>query len=195
MASTSPENGGKDEFPDDPFWGFSLATYLRPEVATVCLGLQDRHGVDVNMVLFCCWVGASGGGTLSGAEMDAALAAAGPWQRDVIVPLRSLRQDLKGSGKEGEKYRQQVAAAEIDAEHAEQLLISASWTRPPDLARNEDLWIGDACANLRRYFEVLDLTPDDRDRPDLAILLGGAFPRPNRPDVPAIVEKELYSKT
>ena len=195
MASTSPEIGGANEFPDDPFWDFSLATYLRPGVAPVCLGLQGRHDIDVNMVLFCCWVGASGGGILNGAEMNAALAAARPWQRDVVVPLRSLRQDLKGSGEEGEKYRQQIAATEIDAEHAEQLLISATWTRPPDVARNEDLWIGDACANLRRYFEVLDLTPDDRDLPDLAILLGGAFPHHNRPDMPAIVEKELFSKT
>lgn len=145
------------------------------------------------MVLFCCWVGASGGGILGRREMAAALAAASPWQRDVVVPLRRIRKDLKGAGEAGDLLRRRVAAAEIDSEHAEQLMISATWARPPDGSRNENLRIHDACANLRRYLEVLDLAPGEADRADLTALLGGAFPRCGRSDMDASLEKGLYS--
>ena len=194
MALTSPDGGGEDEFPDDPFWDFSLSTYLRPGVATACLGLQDRHGVDVNMALFCCWVGASGQGVIAPAEMAAALAVAGPWQRDVVVPLRRIRQDLKGAGEAGKMLRRRVAAAEIDAEHTEQLMISATWARRPDGSRDETPRINDACANLKRYLEVLDLAPGEPDRADLAALLGGAFPHCRRSDMDVSVEIGLYSR-
>ena len=193
MASTSPEGGDGDGFPDNPFWDFSLATYGRPGVAAACLGLQDRHGIDVNVLLFCCWVGASGGGVLGPAEMAAALAVAGPWQRDVVVPLRRIRRDLKGAGEAGESLKRRVAAVEIDAEHAEQLMIAATWARRPDAALGEMQRIGDACANLRRYLEVLGLVPGEPERADLATLLGAAFPQWGRPDVDASLEKGLYT--
>ena len=193
MALTSPDGVGEDEFPDDPFWDFSLAAYRRPGVATACLSLQDRRGIDVNMALFCCWVGASGGGILDGLEMAAALAVASPWQRDMVVPLRRIRKDLKGPGGGSEMLRRRVASAEIDAEHAEQLLISSTWARRFDGSRTETLRINDACANLRRYLEALDLAPGEADRADLAALLGGAFPQCDRSDMDASVEKGLYS--
>ena len=38
---------------DNPFWNYSLALYARAEVAKTCLALQDRLGLDVNLLLFC----------------------------------------------------------------------------------------------------------------------------------------------
>lgn len=195
MASTSPEGGGEDGFPDNPFWDFSLATYGGPGVADTCLALQDRHGIDVNMLLFCCWVGASGGGVLGPAGMAAALAAAGPWQRDVVVPLRRIRRDLRGAGDMGESLKRRVAAVEIDAEHAEQLMIAATWVGQPDAVRNQAQGISDACDNLARYLEAVGVALGESDRADLAALLGGAFPQSSRPDVDASLEKGLYGVT
>jgi uncharacterized protein (TIGR02444 family) len=194
MVSTSPEGGGGEGFPDNPFWDFSLATYGRPGVAAACLGLQDRHGIDVNMVLFCCWVGASGGGVLGPAEMAAALAAAGPWQRGVVVPLRRIRIGLKDAGEAGESLKRRVAAVEIDVEHWEQLMIAATWARRPDARRDEEQRIGDACTNLGRYLEALGIVPGEPERADLATLLGAAFPRCGRPDMDASLEKGVYTK-
>ena len=38
-------------------WEFSLKLYSEPGVAASCLSLQNQHGFDVNLVLFCIWYG------------------------------------------------------------------------------------------------------------------------------------------
>ena len=52
-------------FEDHPFWDFSLHTYSAEGVGEACIALQERRGVDVNLILFCAWNGASGRGVLS----------------------------------------------------------------------------------------------------------------------------------
>ena len=43
-----------------PFWRYSLGFYRRSGVEQACLGLQNTCGADVNLLLFCCWMGAQG---------------------------------------------------------------------------------------------------------------------------------------
>ena len=43
------------------FWDFSVRTYGVPGVSQACLALQDERGVDVNMLLYCIWIGATRG--------------------------------------------------------------------------------------------------------------------------------------
>src|SRR5262244_106072 len=69
------------------FWRFSLTVYARPGVTSSCLALQDRFGLDVNLLLFCCWAAARGH-RLDPAELAAAEAASVAWQRDIVTPLR-----------------------------------------------------------------------------------------------------------
>ena len=42
---------------DNEFWRFSLAIYKPPDVAAECLALQEAVGLDVNLLLFCAWLG------------------------------------------------------------------------------------------------------------------------------------------
>lgn len=128
------------------FWRFSLDLYARPGVAVACLELQDRHGLDVNLVLFAAWVGVSGRGRLSVADLAAAEAAIAPWRRDVIVPLRDLRRRLKGEPDTASLY-QSAKAAELDAEHvAQDRLERTAPPRQPGTAPFED-----ALANVALY--------------------------------------------
>ena len=41
---------------DNAFWKFSLAVYAAPGVPEECLAVQERYGVDVNVLLFCAWL-------------------------------------------------------------------------------------------------------------------------------------------
>ena len=158
--------------PESPFWEFSLAVYGRPGVAEACLALQDRRGLDVNILLFCCWAGSRGQG-LAAQEIAELIAAAGAWHEQVVVALRRARRWLKtqdaAPGEPAERLRRAIKAEELEAERLEQLILAG--TVP--VAEGE----GDpalAAANLGAYFAVLDLLPGDEDRADLAALLAAS---------------------
>ena len=118
-----------------PFWEFSLRVYGCEGVAEACLALQDESGADVNMVLYCCWVGASGGGALDARLLRRAAEMVAPWQGGVVGALRAARRRLK-RGFEGiarertEALRKSIAAIEIEAERAEQILLAEAFPPP-----------------------------------------------------------------
>jgi uncharacterized protein (TIGR02444 family) len=136
-----------DHFPDragGAFWRFSLEAYGRPGVASACLDLQDRHGCDVNLVLFALWVGASGRGRLTEADIGAFDEATASWRRTVIAPLRALRRQVKQEADATALY-EALKAAELEAEHAEQNRLEAL---APPIAATMAGPIVDALANL-----------------------------------------------
>ena len=83
-------------FEDHPFWEFSLRVYGNEGVPIACLALQERHAIDVNMLLFCAWIGESGRGLLGEADLESALVATMAWNQDIVCSLRAVRNQLKG---------------------------------------------------------------------------------------------------
>ncbi len=118
------------EFPDHPFWEFSLATYGRDGVADACIALQEAHGADVNILLFCAWAGCNGV-RLGRPQIEAACEAVREWHEEIVRPLRSVRRRLKSPvdgappGELQPALRARVQKTEIDAEHIEQLRLAA----------------------------------------------------------------------
>ena len=160
-------------------WDFSLAVYPRTGVADACLALQDRHGADVNLLLFCLWWARHGGGRLTAAELDSARAAAGAWQSRVVGPLRAARRALKAPlgapPGPAEKLRQRVKDLELEAERLEQSMLAASFTVSPAAPRPVEVALASAAANLRDYLAGLDLTAGSTDRAAVAAILAGCF--------------------
>ena len=168
------------EWPDNPFWDYSLALYRQPAVEAACLELQRRHGLDVNLVLLCCWQ-ASIGGALDAGRLARAQDAVASWQAEVVRPLRALRQRLKVRLAQPEpgsivarwpelagRLRSRVLALELDGERLVQLaLLDALASAPPSAPPGVAL----AGANLRNYWAF-----DGRDRHALQSLLAAAFP-------------------
>ena len=123
----------------DDFWHFSLTVYDGARAA--CLVLQDKFGLDVNMLLFCCW-SAARGKVLSGAKTEEILVITGPWRRNVIEPLRSARRWLKGRAgqelkgpidpTESEDLRRRILELELEGEKVEQALIIGVHSATPD---------------------------------------------------------------
>lgn len=109
---------------DNPFWQFSLRVYGSPGVAAECLELQDRLGLDVNVVLFAAWLGASRGIVLDQADLDRIEQMVSDWTAAVVRPLRTVRQTLKVmpviSDPEVQALRKRVADTELRAEQIEQ---------------------------------------------------------------------------
>ena len=168
------------DWPASAFWDYSLWLCGQPGVEGACLELQERHALDVNLLLWCCWL-ASRGIALDAATGGWAVRASDAWQTDVIRPLRAARQRLRNALADSKAagvaatsrelvaaLRQQVSAVELHGEHLEQLHLERLATGLPAEARPG---IALASRNLRHLFAF-----GEADRPALCTLLGRAFP-------------------
>lgn len=170
------------DFPRHDFWDFSIRVYGRDGVAAACLGLQERHGADVNVVLFGLWLAASGRGALLDPELGQVLSAVEAWHAQAVRHLRALRKWLKGDlgpapRELGDRLREAVASLEIDAEHIEQLMLAATLSRPPAPDLEAVARARHAAASLAAYLAAIEARPTRSDRAAAAVLLGAAFPR------------------
>ena len=100
--------------------------------------MQERHGLDVNLVLAGLWAAHSGRGRLTAADWERLGGTVAAFHRDVVRPLRSARRALKPPAETGTPpgqlaadIRQAVKTAELDAEHLEQILIEAELAASP----------------------------------------------------------------
>ena len=98
-------------------WHFSRAFYAQPGVSEALIALQDRAGLDVNLILFALWQGACGRGPLSHAELMAAERSAGPIRAAIVLPLRALRRKLRSDrDADIQRLRERIKTLEIAAE-------------------------------------------------------------------------------
>jgi uncharacterized protein (TIGR02444 family) len=132
------------------FWNFSLGFYSRPGVSPACLELQDRHGRDVNLVLYACWVGLSGRGRLTEADLARAAATNDPWRHAVIEKLRAARRAIKEQAAEAAQFYSMVKAVELEAERLAQQRLAAL---APGMTTDAAVRRADATANLTLYLE------------------------------------------
>ncbi|HWV51063.1 TIGR02444 family protein [Pseudorhodoplanes sp.] len=112
---------------DNPFWRFSLQVYGTAGVADECISVQDKLGIDVNVLLFAAWLGAARGVVIRDADIQRISAAVATWSADVVQPLRVVRRGLKQNMEIADvavqALRKQVAGAELFAEQVEQAML------------------------------------------------------------------------
>ncbi len=125
----------------NPFWEFSLAVYGRPGVPAACVALQDRHGLDVNVLLFAAWAGMECGVALSAERLTAVDSTIAAWRREVVRPLRAVRRRVKA---EDDGLYQRMKAVELEAERIQQDRLFALGGLTPQPGGNADM----AAANM-----------------------------------------------
>jgi len=169
MSTEAPQN----------FWNFSLGLYGKPGVAPALLSLQDALGLDVNMLVLCCWAG-SQGRPLTPADLNAVVAVAEPWQAEVVVPLRALRRRLKGGfpplpPDRVEAYRKGFSDLEIEGEHiAQEAMERAMDSLPKSAPARADAAL--TAANLRAYLAHQQKEIGATESAALKTILQGCFP-------------------
>lgn len=150
----------KDE--QSPFWEFSLRFYARPRAAPACLELQDRAGVDVNVMLYLLFL-AHQGRQLDRDNISLIDATVNEWRDQVVKPLRTIRRRLKdGMGPVDldatAALRTEVKRIELEAERIEQhtleQLVPASGIGKPASSRATA-----ARENLTAYGKLLGGLP------------------------------------
>lgn len=95
------------------FWDWSVERYARPGVKEALLELQDRHGLDVNLMLWCVWL-AEQGREASPALTDA-VEMAQNWTRRITGPVRSARRESRTEPDAAGLY-ETLLSAELAAE-------------------------------------------------------------------------------
>ncbi len=166
--------------PENPFWEFSVSVYGREGVAPACLRLQDQFGVDVNVLLYCCWIAAHRGAELDSAAMAQTMALTSPWRSGVVVPLRGIRRTLKASydgyaANTQESLRTLVKRIELQAERLQQDALFATAKSieqsPTNAAERREA----AARNIIRYSETLKSPINGNGKNDIARILDAVF--------------------
>jgi uncharacterized protein (TIGR02444 family) len=131
---------------DGAHWRFSLALYGQDGAADACLALQDRLGVDVNILLLAIFAAAECGMVVTSQDLQRMDALVKAWRTETVAPLRTMRRRLKQPLGPADEYaevlRSEIKKAELLAEQIEQALL-ARWladhtaergSESPDLA-------------------------------------------------------------
>lgn len=155
-------------------WAFSTDIYERQGVADICLALQDKFGLDVNLLLYGCWRGER----LSEPEMAAAMELVANWRDEIVRPLRRLRRLLKPGfppipENDLQVFRHRVAEVELEAERLQQQVLESAGADA--LAPNA----ASAAANLATYMRVSEVPLNDRTQALVVALLAAVFPEPS----------------
>lgn len=143
----------------NPFWQFSLTVYQSTPVKEQCLRLQNSTGVNVNLLLLCCWLAYSRQ-AITQLELKTAIDSINDWQQQVTQPLRQIRQYLKQQHDALiNPFYQQLLNHEIQSEAYQQYWLYSQFESKEKLpyAFDEPL----ALCYLSWLFSDLDSSMDD----------------------------------
>ncbi len=117
------------EFPTSEFWNYSRQIWALPAIEDSCIRLQNEHGLNVNLLLFCCWTGEQQI-CLTDDHIQCLLEAAESWET-VIKPLRESRIMMKQNliampADIVEQTLMNISDMELNAEHMEQMSLEKS---------------------------------------------------------------------
>ncbi len=176
------------EFDDHPFWDYSCQVYGADGVSAALIALQDRLGVDVNILLLGLWAGHSGHGVFDEEELDRVLEVSANWNQEIVCAIRNLRIELKKGIASVPKdlsdaIRKRILEVEIDSEHVEQLVIAGVLRESGDISQTMEQRLTDTLTNLKRYFARHGHNPTAEDRRDLMVYLLVGFPEIDKDDL------------
>ncbi|AEJ10758.1 TIGR02444 family protein [Pseudomonas asiatica] len=139
-------------------WNHALALYARPGVEAACLDLQAQGG-DVCLLLCATWLQAREVAVLD-ERAQALRDVAEPWQRDVVSPLRSLRQQWRSAAQGDAQLaalREQLKGLELQAERALlERLQERSRQWPAGSHEPTDDWLARLAPDPARHHDALN---------------------------------------
>lgn len=119
------------QFPNSDFWDFSNDFYAHKEIESTCLTLQDKYDLNVNLILFSCWLTINKNSILDKQQWLQLYSATLPWE-EIIKPLRQSRRMINHSSIAWPsdfkaETGKTVSTIEINTEHMQQLSIEQTW--------------------------------------------------------------------
>jgi uncharacterized protein (TIGR02444 family) len=153
--------------PDLSLWNFSIAFYAKPKIQSACLTLQDQYGVNVPLLLCCCW-SSMRYGMLPLPILTELQQFTGAFSNLAIEPLRALRTGMKNSHDaqwptsviEWEALRESIKKIEVASEclllAGLEKIIVTKVVKPLELPQQEKLQLH-FTANMTVCFDELEV--------------------------------------
>lgn len=125
----------KQEFFASIFWDWSLYIYEQPNVSKTLISLQEKGGLNINLILWCCWIIERNGEAPSDSLIKTASDKISPITKTVTSPLREARRNIKKLSSEIliTDAQSAIKSAEIITEKLEQSILSSLVMSLPSL--------------------------------------------------------------
>ncbi|MBA2653570.1 MAG: TIGR02444 family protein [Gammaproteobacteria bacterium] len=185
--------------PIHPFWNFSVKIYREPIVEESLITLQNERGLNVNIVLFCCWFALCDQGRIPKSDLKQILINIQPWHDRIVLPLRRIRQQLKEQlNPPWPEIRNEILRQELASEQIEQLIMLEQYAYKTRPIRTTFQKIIDICKNIAVYCHLLQVYLDASDCSSISNVLGTIFSKIDHEDIlrycmEHLIEKELQS--
>lgn len=173
--STDQTGSAKTDLSGASLWDFAVSLYERDPVREICLALQESAGADVNMILYCLWLGATGRGQIDGDTFAHLSEAVSVWHKDVVMPLRAARVRLRKPPKSvapsaATALRNQIKDIELAAERIELEVLAESLERSP-VAHDRERRSRDMENSLTAYLAFIGAPASEDVADAIAILV------------------------
>lgn len=187
--------------PIHPFWKFSVKFYREPFVEESLLTLQNERGLNINILLFCCWYALGDQGKLTRIELRQLLTSIQSWHDRIVVPLRRLRWQLKSKKiPPWSDIREELLKQELLSEQIEQLILLENVVFKVRPVRTSTQKIKDICKSIDSYCQTMQIFCDTKDCELITQTLQTLFPKIDQKNIlrycmDHLVTKELQSLT
>jgi uncharacterized protein (TIGR02444 family) len=167
----------------ESFLNFAVRAYRCEGIPKICLALQDERGADVNVLLFCCWMGATRG-ELESKTLNMVLEFSHSWADRVVRPLRKVRTWMKLEGcthptmpvESCMNLRERIKKVELEAEQLQENVMQSLVDSIPVVTLSVSEQTRAAALNLRRYCEAEGIDWDKPTQTQLDTILRAAVP-------------------
>lgn len=171
------------DFPNSDFWNYSTQIWTLPEVEAICLDLQNNYGANINMLLYCCWVGDKKL-SLNDDDLQVLLDTVQPWQT-IIKPLRDSRKMMQQHliampANMVDQTVNNITEMELNAEHMSQMALEKALNlkkiSPCLEPSSDDAGIECSLSNLKSYIQTLENIPSENElMPQISQLLTSIY--------------------
>jgi len=166
------------------FWDFSVRTYRTEGVPNACLSLQNDHGADVNMLLYCCWIGVRSG-SFDTELFASASEFSGRWTEHVVAPVRSARAWMKHTGCTAQDVptdacmtlRDEIKSVEFAAEKLQQGVLESLAVNSLIRSADYDQVLEDVASNLELYARFADIEISSDVKQKFSVIVAAAYPK------------------
>ena len=161
------------------FWNYSSQIWTLPNSRTACLELQNSYEADINILLYCCWIG-NKKLKINDDDLQVLLDTIQPWQI-MIKPLRDARkmmqqQTIAMPVSLQDQTIKHITEMELNAEHMSQIALERAIKISEIAACNSTSEVECSLENLKIYLNSLENINDvDELTPQIGQLLTSIF--------------------